>query len=156
VVTHPEWTHALFSDDDLDAIGRAVTDAEAGTSAEIRVHVEARLPRSLLGAPVTPLARARRVFALLGMHRTAGRNGVLIYLALRDRQLALVGDDGIHARVGVAYWERLRDILVEHLARQEPREALLAALRDLGAVLREHFPRRPDDVDELPDTVSTG
>jgi uncharacterized membrane protein len=151
---HPRWTRSLFSAGDFAAIAAAVTAAEAATSAEIRVHLERRLPAALGAGGADALARAREVFAHLGMHRTALRHGVLIYLALEDHQLAIVGDEGIHARVGDDYWAGLRDLMVERLRRQEPRAALVEAIRGLGASLALHFPRRPDDTNELSDRVS--
>jgi uncharacterized membrane protein len=151
-MAHPAWVGKLFSEGDLDAIAAAVARAEAGTTAEVRIHLEQAVPR---GRP--PLARAQEVFRRLRMHRTRHRNGVLVYLALDDRKLAIVGDAGIHARVGDAYWARVRDTMVGHLRAQAPREAVLAALEDLRRVLAEHFPRRPgDDPNELTDEVSTG
>ena len=152
----PRWTRRLFRPDDLEAIARAVREAEAGTSAEIRVHLEPRLPRVAGDGRREPLGRAREVFARLGMHRTAGRNGVLVYLALDDRRLAIVGDEGIHARVGDVYWEAVRDAMVTRLRQQAARDAVVTALADLGRVLAHHFPRGPDDRNELSDTVSLG
>ncbi|HXH82023.1 MAG TPA: TPM domain-containing protein [Candidatus Tectomicrobia bacterium] len=149
-MTHPRWTHALFSDMDLDVLEGAIEAAEAETSAEICVHLERRLPKGV----ADPLDRAREVFARLGMDRTAQRNGVLIYLAVEDHRLAVLGDEGIHARVGQEHWERVRDLMVERLRRQAPREALLDAIAEVGRALRQHFPRRPDDRNELSDRVS--
>jgi uncharacterized membrane protein len=148
---HPRWVLRVFSADDLQALVEAIAGAERTTSGEIRVHLEPRLPRS---AGRDALARARQVFADLGMHRTAQRNGVLVYLALADHRLAVVGDEGIHARVGDGYWARLRDRLVERLRGGRPSQALLEAIGEVGTVLREHFPRGPDDVNELNDEVS--
>lgn len=150
----PRWLRGRLTPDDLDAIARGITDAEARTSGQIRVHLEPRVPRKHFGRSLAPLDRAREVFARLGMHRTRDRNGVLVYIALRDRKLAIVGDDGVHARVGDDYWERLRDGMIDHLKREAPRDAIVHAVRDLGATLAQHFPHRPDDVDELPNTVS--
>jgi uncharacterized membrane protein len=149
---HPRWVLRVFSADDLQALAEAVAGAERTTSGEIRVHLEARLPRS--AARGDALARARQVFADLGMHRTAQRHGVLVYLALADHRLAVVGDEGIHARVGDGYWVRLRDRLVERLREGDPRQALLEAIAEVGRVLRQHFPRGPDDVNELNNEVS--
>jgi uncharacterized membrane protein len=151
---HPRWTRRLFSPDDLEAIARAIAGAEAQTSGEIRVHLERRIPRHLGGKPPAALERAREVFGRLGMHRTAERNGVLIYLALEDRRLAIVGDDGVHARVGDAYWERVRDLMVERLGSEAPRAAVVEAIHEVVSVLSQHFPRRPDDRNELSDQVS--
>jgi uncharacterized membrane protein len=102
-----------------------------------------------------PLARARAVFVSLGMERTAQRNGVLIYLAVNDHRLAIVGDEGVHARVGDGYWERIRDFMVERLRAGRPAEAVLGAVDEVGRVLAQYFPPRRDDVDELPDRLST-
>jgi uncharacterized membrane protein len=149
----PRWLRAHFEPEDLEAVRAAIEAAEARTSGEIRVHLERRLPR---GGRGHVLEHARRVFVRLGLHRTRRRNGVLIYLALGDRHLAVVGDDGIHARVGDAYWAGLRDRLAEGLRAGRPRDAVLAAVREVGQVLATHFPPEPGDVDELSDEVSLG
>jgi len=152
MVKHPRWTHALFSDADLEAIAATVAAAERETSGEIRVHLERRLPR---GVPAgDALARAVEIFVHLGMHATAERNAVLIYLAVDDHSLAIAGDAGVHARVGDDYWRGIRDAMIERLRRGEPREAVVHAVAEVGAVLRRHFPRRPDDRNELSDEVS--
>jgi uncharacterized membrane protein len=151
---HPRWTQALLSDADLEAIGAAVAAAERETSGEIRVHLERRLPRPRGAAAPDALTRATEIFTRLGMHATAERNGVLIYLAVEDRRLAIAGDAGVHARVGDEYWNRVRDAMVDRLRRGEPRAALLHAVTEVGEVLRRFFPRRPDDRNELSDRVS--
>ena len=152
-MAHPKWVHAVFTERDLDQIVDAVSRAEATTSAEIRVHLEARVPHRRGQAP-DALERARALFTQLGMHKTRDRNGVLVYLALEDHKLAIVGDEAIHARVGDAYWQRVRDLMVAHLKAQAPGEAVVQAVEDVGRVLAEHFPRRPDDPNELTDEVS--
>jgi uncharacterized membrane protein len=154
VATRPRWTRRLFAADDFDAIARAVSEAEARTSAEIRIHLERRVPRGHRRTPPDTFGRARDVFARLGMHRTALRHGVLIYLALEDRQVAIVGDDGIHVRVGDAYWGGICDLVVERLRQGASRAALVDAVAELGSVLARHFPRQPGDTNELSDSVS--
>jgi uncharacterized membrane protein len=153
---HPRWVRRVLADADLDAIVAAVREAERRTAAEVRVHVERRVAHGVLRRTTDPMARARRVFAALGMHRTAEHAGVLIYLAVEDRKLAIVGDEGIHARVGDEYWAGLRDRMVERLRAGATREALVTAVTEVGATLARLFPRPPDDVDELPDDVSLG
>jgi uncharacterized membrane protein len=150
----PRWLRRYFTDDDLAAIGQAVVDAEAATSAELRVHLEPRVPRPIFGRSLEPLARAREVFAKLDMHRTHERNGVLIYVALGDRKLALFGDEGIHARVGATYWDGVRDLMVAHFRQGASRDAIVQAVGEVGTALARHFPRRPDDVNELPNVIS--
>jgi uncharacterized membrane protein len=156
VVSHgaPRWLRRRLGGDDLDAIAGAVGRAEAQTSAEIRVHLEPRVPHARPGRTLAALDRAREVFTTLGMHETRDRNGVLIYVALADHKLAVVGDEGIHARLGDAYWARVRDLMVQRFSEGAPRDAIVGAVEMLGGTLAEHFPRRPDDVDELPNRVS--
>jgi uncharacterized membrane protein len=146
---HPRWARRFLSDEDFDAIARAIAQAEAHTSGEIRVHLERRIPPRR-----DVLRRAHEVLRHLGMHQKTDRHGVLIYLALEDRKLAIVGDEGIHRRVGDGYWARVRDLMVEKLKAGASRDAILAAIHDVGRVLREHFPRRPGDSSELSDQVS--
>ena len=151
---HPRWTRRFLSDEDFDAIIRAIVAAEAETSGEIRVHLERRVPRHRGDKRGDVSRRAHEVFGHLGMHRTPQRHGVLIYLALEDRRLAIVGDEGIHGRVGDLYWARVRDLMMEKLRAGAARDALLAAIGEVGRALTEHFPRRPGDVNELSNQVS--
>ena len=88
------------------------------------------------------------------MHLTAERHGVLIYLAIEDHTLAIVGDEGIHRRVGDAYWAGVRDLMVTKLREGRALDAVLTGVAEVGRVLAEHFPRRPDDRNELSDQVS--
>ena len=150
----PTWTRRFLSEADFDAIARAIVEAESRTSAELRVHLERRVPRRLFRRTPDPLTRARHVFARLGMHMTAERNGVLIYLAVSDRKLAVVGDEGIHGCVGGRHWDGVRDRMVEKLSAGAARDAILGAIREVGSALAEHYPRRRGDVNELGDEVS--
>ena len=146
---HPRWVRALLSDDDLAAITRAVAEAEGHTSAEVRVHLD----HSCEG---DALQQAIKVFERLGMHSTAARNGVLVYISVADRKLAVIGDKGIHERVGEAYWQGLVTAVRERMSQQQPRDGLVFALAEVGRELGRHFPRRPDDRNELPNQVSLG
>jgi uncharacterized membrane protein len=146
---HPRWVRQFMSDADLEAVRRAITEAEGGTAAEIRVHLDHRCPGDAI-------VRAAEVFERLGMHRTAGRNGVLIYVAISHRKLAVIGDQGIHTRVGETYWRGLVEDVLAHFHDQRPRDGLLHAVAELGTALHQHFPRDPDDRNELSDEVSIG
>lgn len=146
---HPRWVREFMSEADFEAVRHAIAEAEAGTSAEIRVHVDHRCPD-------LPIRRATAVFERLGMHRTAERHGVLVYVAFADRKLAVIGDRGIHERVGEAYWQTLVADVLAHFRQAHPRDGFLHAVRALGTALSRHFPRSPDDRNELTDEVSIG
>ena len=145
----PRWVRRFMSEADLAAVARAVARAEAGTTGEIRVHLDA-------GCPGDPMVRAVALFERLGMTRTAARNAVLLYLAVEDHKLAVIGDAGVHERVEPDYWARLTGALAGHLRAGRPREGLEAAVREVGETLRRHFPGAGDDPNELGDDVSLG
>ena len=144
---HPKWVREFLSEEDLGAIARAVAQAEAQTSAEVRVHLDHACEGDVL-------QQAIRIFERLGMHRTAARNGVLIYISVTDHKLAVIGDKGIHERVGQAYWQELVAAVRERMRRQQSRDGLIHALAQVGMALGRHFPRQADDKNELSDDVS--
>ncbi len=126
-----------------------IRKAERRTTGEIRVHVERRCPGE-------PLQRARKVFDELGMARTAHRNGVLIYIALADRRFAIVGDEGVHGKVGDDYWNGIRDAMAERFRKGEFCEGICEAVRGIGDTLSSVFPGQPGDRDELPNEIDVG
>jgi uncharacterized membrane protein len=138
---HPKWAGRFLSEADPAAIIEAIVKAEAGTSAEIRVHLERRVPRRLFRRTPGVLTRARHVLQHLGMHRVAERHGVLLYFAVEDRKLAIVGDEGIHGRVGDSHWHGVRDRMVEKIRAGAPREAIVGAIAETGRALAAHYPR---------------
>jgi uncharacterized membrane protein len=146
---HPKWVRAILSADDLEAVARAVAEAERHTSAEVRVHFD----HSCDG---DALQQAIKVFERLGMHKTADRNGVLVYISVTDRKLAVIGDKGIHERVGEAYWQGLVAAIRERMRQQQSRDGLIHAIAEAARELARHFPRGPGDKNELSDDVSAG
>ncbi len=143
----------FFTAQEQARIVEAIRAAEERTSGEIRLHVERDLPRRGPAAG-DPYLRARAVFAGLGMHRTAERNGVLIYLATRSRRLAVVGDEHLHRKVEEGFWEQVVARITAALADDRPADGLSEGIALIGEKLRAHFPHRPDDVNELSDDIS--
>ena len=128
-------------------VARAIGGAERLTSGEIRVHLEDHIEDDVLD-------HAAFVFEELGMHRTKDRNGILIYIAVADRQVAVIGDAGINARVPEGFWNDVIGVLKIHFAAGRRAEGLCEAVHMVGAKLREFFPRQHDDSDELSNEVS--
>jgi uncharacterized membrane protein len=91
---HPKWARRFLTESDFDAITQAIRAAEARTSAEIRVHLERRVPRRPFGSAPDVLSRAQHVFRRLGMHRTVERHGVLVYIAVEERRPANITGAG--------------------------------------------------------------
>src|SRR6476660_10013636 len=119
---------------DSDRIVAAIADAENLSSGEIRVHVTRRKPSDLE-------QRARRRFELLGMTRTADRNGVLLYIAPALRRFQILGDSGIHEKCGDDFWKETAAEMEEHFRRGDFTEGLVHGIRKAGDLLAQHFPR---------------
>ncbi len=134
------------SEKTLDAITRAVDEAESRTSGEIVVHmVHNLLPFE------TPRRRAHRAFLALHMNRTRGRNGVLLFLVMKKKLFEIVADDGAHDKVGGAVWEEIARRITDTMKRDGFEAGVCLGVTLLGEALAKHFPRGEGDVDELPD-----
>ncbi|MBI1944149.1 MAG: hypothetical protein HYS27_00565 [Deltaproteobacteria bacterium] len=101
------------------------------------------------------LESAKAAFFDHGVHRTADRAGVLVYLSLLERRVVVLADSGVHAVVGEQGWQAHVAAIVASMREGHP-EALAGVVAAVGAVLVEHFPARPGDVNELPDAPRVG
>lgn len=153
MVQRSDIPRKFFTDDEQRQIREAIAVAEVRTSGEIRLHLERDVPRRKAIAG-DPYLRAREVFAQLGMHQTAERNGVLIYLATRARRFAVLGDEELHQRVGEEFWTEIRDLFSGHFQADRFEEGLTAGIALVGERLRQYFPHRDDDLNELTDEIS--
>jgi uncharacterized membrane protein len=136
----------FFSKFDSDRIVAAIAAAERKSSAEIRVHVTRQIPKKLE-------ERALRRFQLLGMTKTAERNGVLFYIAPRARKFRILGDAGIHEKCGEEFWQQVAAAMEGRFRRGEFTEGLVEGIEKVGEVLATHFPWREGDRDELPNEI---
>jgi uncharacterized membrane protein len=132
---------------DEQRIVAAIQAAEARSSGEIRVDIAHH-------AVADALAQAQERFRQLDMEKTRDRNGVLIYFAPRSRQFAVFGDTAIHQRCGDTFWGGIAEAMTPLLRDGKFTEAIELAVERVGDVLADHFPRRPDDQNELPDAVT--
>lgn len=139
------------------AIIEAIRTAEKNTSGEIRVHLEpSALSAEEPNEPIDAFDRAAEVFDMLNMHNTAERNGVLIYIAVDDRTLVIMGDKGINDIVGHHFWESTKDIIIGHFKNGNMKQGLVEGILKAGEQLKNHFPYKKDDTNELPDDISVG
>lgn len=143
------FTRSFFKAREKEAILNVIGEAEKNTSGEIRVHVE-----SLSGPD--PVARAEAVFKALGMANTDLHNGVLIYLAVKDRTFAIIGDEGIDRAVPPNFWDETKVKMEELFRAGQFKEGVCLGIRLAGENLTRYFPCMADDVNELPDTISEG
>jgi len=139
----------FFSTQEKDDIKQAIMNAELDTSGEIRVHIENTFTGEVLD-------RAAFIFKQLGMNKTELRNGVLIYLAVKNRRFAIIGDSGIHKVVPENYWNDIKANMLNQFRENHFTDGLIEAITSTGIQLKKHFPRQRDDVNELPDDLSFG
>lgn len=137
----------FFTKDQQDLIREAIRKAEGETSGEIRVHIETWLTGNVLD-------RAAWIFRKIGMHTTKDRNGILFYLAVRNKKFAVIGDAGINEKVTEEFWKNIRDAIEADFRNKKYMEGLIAGILIAGHQLRTHFPRKSDDINELTDEIS--
>ena len=137
----------FFSEAEQKQILEAIKAAELNTSGEIRVHLENFCPGN-------EIKRAIKVFKRLGMDRTRERNGILIYLAVRSRKIAIIGDEGIHEKLGKPYWDKTVEHILEHFRTHQKGQGLSESIMECGKRLSKFFPRNDNDKNELSDAIS--
>ena len=137
----------LLSKEERTRVEQAIAQAERSTSAEIRIHLEDHIEEDVLD-------HAAYVFEELGMHRTADRNGILIYICVADRAMAVIGDKGIDERVPPGFWDDVIVSLRNNFIQQRFAEGLMEAVDTVGRLAGEFFPRARNDRNELSNEVS--
>lgn len=139
----------MFNKQEQAQIIEAIKQAELQTSGEIRVHVEPK-------CKTEPVECAKEIFVKLNMHATELKNGVLFYLAYKDKKFVVIGDSGIHEKVTDAFWDEERDILQSHFKENKFAEGLCLAIQKAGEKLNTYFPRQHNDSNELSNDISFG
>jgi uncharacterized membrane protein len=137
----------FFTREQQMQIRDAIKEAESETSGEIRVHVETKLSGNTLD-------RAAWIFKRIGMHTTENRNGVLFYLAVKNKEFAIIGDGGINSKVPENFWDKTKDTVQKHFRNAKYTEGLIEGILMAGRQLKEHFTHEKDDKNELPDEIS--
>lgn len=135
----------------LDKIERLIAEVERTHAGQIRFAVESALDTRRLLAGQTPRERAIEVFSQLRIWDTEHNNGVLIYLLLADRDVEIVADRGVHAKLGQATWETVCQEMEMAFRQGSFEEGVLAGIRNVGAHLARHYPHSGAKTNELPD-----
>ena len=141
----------FFTADEKQQLIEAIQKAEQRTSGEVRLFVESKCRF------MDPMDRAKEIFLELGMHKTELRNATLIYIAVDDHQAAILGDEGIHQKVGAAYWQTEVSKMLMQFKNERLVDGICTAIADLGDALYTFFPYNSDtDKNELPDEIVFG
>jgi len=142
--------HKLLAIIDDDRIKAAIAAAEKQTSGEIRVSVSRFFWGSVRGA-------AGNAFSRLGMRNTKDRNGILFFVVPSRRRFIVLGDQGIHEKVGQDFWDKLVAAMAGDFKAGKFNEGLIRGIEECGRLLAEYFPYQgARDVNELPDDIDFG
>lgn len=136
-----------FTQQEKDRMVASIQEAERNTSGEIRVHFENYCKKDVLDCAV-------EVFKELKMHKTSQRNGVLLYIALEDKKMAIIGDSGINEKVPDHFWDSIKNRMIEKFRQGEICEGVCEAVLAAGEQLKKYFPYQTGDINELPDELS--
>lgn len=148
----PDWAaFRVFPRALLSRIEKAIGESEKLHDAELRFAVEAGLALKPLLRGLTPRQRAHEVFANLRVWDTEHNSGVLIYLQLVDRDIEIVADRGISAKVGQDAWDEICRRMEDAFRAGRFEQGVLDGIREISALLKLHFPPRGANPDELPD-----
>lgn len=125
----------------------AIQKAELQTSGEIRVHFDTSKVE-------VPLDKAKTVFAKLKMHQTELRNGILFYVNLKEKKFAVWGDEGINKSVPENFWDEIKETAIQHFKNDQIVEGLEKCILLCGDQLKQYFPLRGNDKNELNNDIS--
>ncbi len=139
-----------FAAPELETIVQSIRNAEKQTSGEVRVFIESRC------SFVDPVDRAKEIFFELKMEKTKDRNAVLLYIAMKDRQLALFADEGIYEKCGQLYWEDAVKKMLIDFKQNAIAKGIIDCVTAIGQTLKEQFPFEKTDKNELPDEIVFG
>lgn len=142
-------TEAFLSQEEEQAIVKAIQMAEKETSGEIRVHIEKTTSKDAFD-------RALEVFNMLEMDKTELKNGVLIYLAINDKTFVICGDEGINNLVEPDFWDCTKDAMLQQFKKGDFKQGLIDGILRAGAQLKKYFPWQEGDTNELSNEISKG
>jgi len=141
----------LLSASDKQLLVQAIQAAEKTTSGEIRVFVESKTKNG------DALATAREIFFKQKMNITKERNGVLVYVAVAEKKLAIYADQGIYDKVGVEFWYSQVQEMTAHFKNSNYVHGMQKVIEEIGDALTDHFPfDRVSDTNELSDEIMMG
>jgi uncharacterized membrane protein len=140
---------SYFSEESKLSIKEAIERAEKQTSGEICVYLDKH-------CNTDPMKKALAQFHKMKMSKTKLRNATLIYLATEDKVFAILGDKGIHDKVGQDFWDQSKAIMKDHFIKGEVIPGIVKAIEQIGTALKTYFPYEEGDINELANDVITG
>ena len=155
IVKHLLMTHwqvsRVFPRNSLSAIEQAIKASETSHTGEIRFAIEGALDTKPLFQGQTARERAIEIFSQQRLWDTENNNGVLIYLLLADRDVEIVADRQVHAKVGSHEWESICRTMETAFRQADFQRGVIDGIRAVTRHLDRHFPASGANPNELPD-----
>ena len=139
----------FLTQEDEQAVVEAIRLAELDTSGEIRVHIEKE-------TSLEPFDRAKEIFHELKMDVTQLKNGVLVYVAVKNKAFVICGDKGIDDLVPEDFWDSTKEIMASHFKNGNFKQGLIDGISKAGEQLKTYFPYQEGDTNELSNEISKG
>jgi uncharacterized membrane protein len=140
-----------FTDDELLRISTKIKEAEKTTAGEIAVSI--REHKTFFEGKKTLRQLAEKEYMRLSINKTREGTGVLIFLLLSEKQFYILADDNINKLTGENVWTELKNIMQEKFVRGEFCRGILFAIEEIGKILSQYFPIRPNDKNEISNRV---
>ena len=141
--------HNILNREEDRRIVEAIKTDERNTSGEIKVHIENHCKGDVEERSIV-------VFNKLKLNETKLRNGMLIYIAVKDHKFAILGDEGINQVVEANFWNDVKDMMAAKFSEGLFEEGLEAGILRCGEKLKTYFPYQNDDINEISDEISYG
>ena|ERR1700712_308246 len=151
LIEHRWRARRIFPPAVLAAIEAAIKAGEATHSGQIRFVVEGALDGAPLFRDQPARERALDVFSKLRIWDTEHNNGVLIYLLLADRDVEIIADRGIDAKVGAEGWENICKAMEAEFSAGNFARGAIGGIEAVSQLLAGHFPKHGTGRNELPD-----
>ena len=146
-----EWLNKYLTEEDLNKIKDEVAKVELSTSGEIRLSF--REKRRLWEKLYKPHELAVKDFEKLGMALTKDKTGIMIFVIFGERYYDILADEGLYEKIPDETWNGLEAKLKKEFLQGSYLNGILHIVEQMGRVLSKEFPRKADDVNELPDEV---
>jgi uncharacterized membrane protein len=141
----------FLSDDDLLRISHRIKDVEKATAGEICVNIKEHLSFFKKQKTIRELAEIE--FSKLGLYKTQDKTAVLLFLILEKRQFYILADSGINEKVPENTWDVIKEEMQKMFINGDFSNGILYGIDNIGKILVEHFPIKPDDKNEISDRV---
>ena len=138
-------------------INEAIAEAEKRTTGEMKLLVVGKSTWMSLSRLALRIAaarkRAKKEFLALGLDHTIKGTGILIMISLKERVVVVEGGKALEGKLIQERWDHLRDLIINGIASGKRGDGICAAIGEAGKILSEHFPVRPDDVNEISNEI---